>query len=895
MARLPGVADLGPAREAPQTRPVGTYDVTPFARAGQAIAQGVEQLGRGISQAGAGVVDYALDQGRWQYAQAHSAFLTGKADLDEQARADPNPGPDATGKTLSQRYAAGLSTLRDQAAGMIDSGPMRDRFTSDIAPHAELGLTQAQDHERSKQGDIDLARTEEQGKTTMKWAVRATDDGQRQALIDSQNGLYDSLAARGAITRVQAAQMKQAWALQYVIADRLHRAETDPQSVINQLRAAPGSNDDLVERIVHVESDGDPHARARTSSAYGAAQFLESRPGGDQTWAQLMQQHRPDLTQGRSLEQINALRGDPGLSREMLGHLVDQNRSILQHNGVEATPGALYLAHFLGPAGAVAVLQSNPDTPVSDALAKAVGPDMAGKMVAANPTILAGRLAGSVTHWADGKMGGATPGSGSIYDILRPDVREQLLAHAEQQLHRQNVDGAAALKSRLDDTIAESFNTGGVQQPVPLADFVRVYGPQEADRRFADYQANLRLGADANRLADMTPAQQRGLYEQYTPQPGEGYAPAAKRQDELEKAIGRVAQQRRQPADFAAGSLPAARDAWQKLTGALSDKTVSDADRAAAAKEFATKTLMEQTRVDIPSEQQAILPKGYVDHLNGAFSRAATADDPQARMALVANVQREAAMWGNEYWPQVMRQLAPGTQPIVRAIAAGADPGAMTRLLAVDPKKESPAAILRQQNDTKARDLDTELNTAMAPFLGTMVGAQKDRDYSGYLSLARELGALYVRDGKSAGEAAAQAYKDLIGGRYEFRDTWRIPTSAGVAADNVQAGTVAARGQIAGAASAGADAFAIVAFKNDIGVEGSRADSFRAFARDGRFVTAPDNSGLNLVYDTDRRGPVNIQTADGKPLLLTWAELAKLGAGAPRQTPTEASAAGAVP
>jgi hypothetical protein len=363
-------------------------------------------------------------------------------------------------------------------------------------------------------------------------------------------------------------------------------------------------------------------------------------------------------------------------------------------------------------------------------------------------------------------------------------------------------------------------------------------------------------------VATLDPDEQAALVKSYEPKPGtDGYADAAKRQDVLAKAIDQANKEKQQdPASFAINRLAASGDAYK----AFSDATgADDATRSAAARKYAATTLMEQGHVGIPSEMQQILPQGYADGFTKQIQKAADSDDPQARVGLIDQVQREAAMWG-EHWPQVMGQLAPNTQPIVRAIAAGADPVAMTRLLSLG-KDENPQQLLKEQSETKANDLTIAVNSEMAPFLRTLVGRQRDRDYTGYYNLAQKLGALYVRDGKSGSDAARDAFTALIGNRYDFRDTYRIPKSAGVSADDVQAGAQAARSGI------GSGEIGVTPAINDVGVSDVAADSRQKFARDGKWVTSPDNSGLNLAY-----GDKFVRRADGKPLLMSWSQLGDL-------------------
>src|SRR5262245_65013276 len=69
--------------------------------------------------------------------------------------------------------------------------------------------------------------------------------------------------------------------------------------------------DAVVERIIGVESDGDPNTTNKRSSATGLGQFL------DETWLDLIRSHRPDLAKGRSQAEILELRRDAKIAREI--------------------------------------------------------------------------------------------------------------------------------------------------------------------------------------------------------------------------------------------------------------------------------------------------------------------------------------------------------------------------------------------------------------------------------------------------------------------------------------------------------------------------------------------------------------------------------------------------
>ena len=157
----------------------------------------------------------------------------------------------------------------------------------------------------------------------------------------------------------------------------------------------------LVERIIAIESNGDPNAKNKRSSATGAGQFL------DDTWLEAVRKHRRDLIQGRSDKEILGLRRDVELAREIITRLVEQYATILRKRGLPITAGSLYLAYFAGPAGAVALLcgAENADAAALMASADVTGRTTREKLVSANP-FLRVLTVGDLKNWADHKMRG---------------------------------------------------------------------------------------------------------------------------------------------------------------------------------------------------------------------------------------------------------------------------------------------------------------------------------------------------------------------------------------------------------------------------------------------------------------------------------------------------------
>jgi hypothetical protein len=825
-------------------------------------AAGLEKFGAGVEKFGAGLGEYATSQDRFDYTKAHADFLSRKIDLDAAIGKDQNYGPDDAGKDLPTRYKEQLNGIRASSAGLIQDPRWRDLFMTNSQTTFEQGVVSAQSHARALSNDAQIAYVAEMGNKAINQAIVAKDDATRTQLIDAHNQLVDGLAASGAISSVAAVKMKQDWAHQYATADLLARTKDDPEGVINELRTAPGSPQSVSNRIISIEGD----TRNPRSSAEGRGQFVKD------TWLDVLKRNRPDLADGRSDEELLALRSDRKLAGQMVDKYREENERALRGAGLEATPGNLYLAHFLGAGGAKAVLQANPNMPVVDALAKVVGPEKARQMVEANPEVLQGKLAGSVKDWADAKMGGSSPGGGSIYDYLRPDVREQLLNQAEGQLQKRMTQDMSAFKQRIEDTQAEAGRTGNVEKPLALSDFIGNLGATAGPKAYESYKANLQLGRDVSDVARLTPEQQEELVKSYEPKPGaEGFADQAGRQDQVRKAVIAARKQRDQdPAQYAVTRIPAVQEAWSGLNKVLADPQLPVAAKQQAARTFADITMLEQQKAGVAPTDIQVLPKGYVESLK---ARLENPQEAGGTSQVVKQLTNEATLWGSA-WPQVYRQIASSAGPLPRVIGSMTDAGGhivnegtAKKLVELAPLKLGE--ILKDESAEKSNQIKRDVLDAFQPLLKSMGGNEGGLStFNDFRGQAEKLAASYIVGGMSSADASKKAFKELIGDRYDFRDNWRMPKGLPQSADDAQRGSALAMRDL--------DKIGILppvdagGLSQDYLVK-AKADAIR---RDGRWVTAPDESGLALVYNDEA-----IRRPDGRPLIMTWAQLGGLADG----------------
>jgi hypothetical protein len=166
------------------------------------------------------------------------------------------------------------------------------------------------------------------------------------------------------------------------IAARISGATTDIATrvtgAIRDAARATGAGFEYLLNTAIRESNLNPNARAKTSSATGLFQFI------DQTWLGTMKQSGGALGYGKFADaisktssgrfvvkdpamrdQIFALRKDPTANAVMAGAFANSNGKVLTERlGRKPTDGELYMAHFLGASGAsrfIKAAEANPN------------------------------------------------------------------------------------------------------------------------------------------------------------------------------------------------------------------------------------------------------------------------------------------------------------------------------------------------------------------------------------------------------------------------------------------------------------------------------------------------------------------------------------------------------
>lgn len=256
---------------------------------------------------------------------------------------------------------------------------------------------------------------------------------------------------------------------------------TRVQAAIARAAAATGVDFQYLMAQAKLESSLDPGARAGTSSAAGLYQFTQG------TWLQTLDRHAERhgldwvgaaIDGGRVADssmraQIMSLRYDADTSAMMAAELAADNRTELTSVlGREPDASELYLAHFLGIAGAGQFLSALDADPLQSAAA------ILPKAAAANRSIFyqggVPRSVGGVMDVIRGKVSQAMEGGGAAsWAGVSPGAVVAAAAPAPQphlgpiarEFHAGPGQGAPVATRSMADTLQGTFGSGAGAVP----------------------------------------------------------------------------------------------------------------------------------------------------------------------------------------------------------------------------------------------------------------------------------------------------------------------------------------------------------------------------------------------------------------------------------------------
>ncbi|NCH53292.1 Lytic transglycosylase, catalytic [Cronobacter malonaticus] len=272
---------------------------------------------------------------------------------------------------------------------------------------------------------------------------------------------------------------------------------------------------------------------------------------------------------------------------------------------------------------------------------------------------------------------------------------------------------------------------------------------------------------------------------------------------------------------------------------------------------LAQSIMVEKSRLGIKSK--ALLPDALAD---GILQQIDTSKEQS-----VTAIQSIAQQFG-PYAQNVMEQVQKKAGPALQVVMATENPRA--------------ANALWQNRNVKTADLRDAINTAStgAADSADSEWASQSKDFAATMSVqpggvsvwnnfndqGRRLTYLNIQKGMSPGDAAKQAYEDILGTQYQMKGTWRLPVRSGLDIKDVSQGVDYLTENLKPS-----DITPLIGDPR-ISDEVNRQQSLDRIKDNGEWITNSDESGLMLTLN----GLV-VNGADGNPITVPFSDLAKLG------------------
>lgn len=438
---------------------------------------------------------------------------------------------------------------------------------------------------------------------------------------------------------------------------------------------------------------------------------------------------------------------------------------------------------------------------------------------------------------------------------LTPQQTNTIINQAQAKVDQQNTQTRMLMQDQLQNDVAK------VQQGIPVSNPVTREAwmstapvdatPQQLellDKQYNQYALNLSLQgvySDIN-----TKSASDGLAAVQSTKPTGSEDDFAVRQQRYEQAAQRYQQvitaREKDPGGWLSQNSPEVRETYAAYV-----QDPSQGER------FAQAVLVDKSRLGIKSKD--IIPDSMADAILQTIDT--------SKEQSVSAIQQIGSQFG-QYSQQVMQQLQKKAGPVLQVVMATENPRAANALW---QNRNVKTSDLRDSINTTAAgsadSADTEWASQSKDFAGTMVVQPGGVGvWNNFNDQGRRLTYLNMQKGMSAGDAAKQAFQDILGSQYQTKGTWRLPVKNNLDVDDVSDGVNAFMDKL--------KPEDIMPLLGDprVSDEVNRSQSLSRIKDNAEWVTNSDETGLMMTLN----GLV-VNGANGAPITVQFSDLAKLG------------------
>lgn len=440
-----------------------------------------------------------------------------------------------------------------------------------------------------------------------------------------------------------------------------------------------------------------------------------------------------------------------------------------------------------------------------------------------------------------------------FWDAMSPQNKSAMMSKVAGMYDMQAAAGRVSLQSRMQDDMAK-LEAGQPVNPISEREWLAVMPLQASPAEriqlresFQQYQQAMTLQPVYQTIVQGSAQQGIAAVQSMAPQEDDPdfkfkqslYATAQAKLNQVMKA------RESDPGTWLQTNSPVVKNAFEQYQ-----------NNQASGEYLVSRLQAEKDRLGINSKK--VLPDSMVNSLISQIDN--------NKESSVTAIQSVAQSFG-KYSDQVMQQVQKSAYPALQVIMATNNPRAANALWQNRSVKTSDLRGSFEKTD--ADSADSSWNDQAKAFAGTMVvqpgGAAV---WNNFNEQGKRLTYTYMQRGMSPSDAAKQAYQDVLGEQYQTNGTWRMPNNAGHDVRDVNDGANYYLKKLS------ADQIMPLIGDSRLPDEVNREQSISRIRDNAQWVTNSNETGLTLMMNG-----LLVNNAQGQPITVPFADLAKLGAG----------------
>ena len=439
--------------------------------------------------------------------------------------------------------------------------------------------------------------------------------------------------------------------------------------------------------------------------------------------------------------------------------------------------------------------------------------------------------------------------NGSLGTYLDPDDKKKLLKSAGREYSRGLDDYISYLSAgnEPDANLDRKFSSGNV----------RAFMGENAGNVNEAIGDARKFGTTLNEIKTASPEELRAIVDRETPKSPDQFKRESKQLSIVQKAINqRNKQISNDPAAYVNGAFPEVEESFNRFTEAYQTGT----DLEAATQDYAEEQRRAQESLGLPYNSVQLLPEQVENQIATQLN-----DYSQGGEKTALNVYSLKRLFGSE-WPTVQRQLQSnkkigGNLRVLSGMDFGPEMVSLAEAQSVGPK-----AYKETINPDIYKEITEKSMGELEDFQNTLRGQPgSEGAYREHKAAVETLAMKYISDGlyDDADDALNQAVDDVLGKRFEFVGSYRIPkqhnpeqveSNVDLAIDDIKAGKYEL----------------FIPQSSSVLNDEDRKEVYRSVLQP-KPITSPDGDGVLFI---DQNGNA-ILKPNGEAIVIPWVDLDK--------------------